>query len=90
LADIILKTGIRILQAALSGEEGHRKMVDPTVLATSTKESLSRVISIATKCVSSESSTRPSVEDVLWNLQYSAQLQATADGDQRFNSPARP
>lgn len=74
--------------AALSSEEGQRKMVDPTVLSTCTKESLSTVISIATKCVSSESSTRPSLEDVLWNLQYAAQLQATADGDQRFNSPA--
>lgn len=75
--------------AQLSSEEGQRKMVDPTVLSTSTKDSLSTVISIATKCVSTESSTRPSFEDVLWNLQYAYQLQATADGDQRFNSPAR-
>lgn len=75
--------------ASLGSEEGQRRVVDPVVLSTSSKDSLSTVISIAIKCVSSESSTRPSFEDVLWNLQYAAQLQATADGDQRFNSPVR-
>ncbi|KNA19949.1 hypothetical protein SOVF_056750 [Spinacia oleracea] len=73
--------------AALSSEEGQRRVVDPIVLSTSTKESLATVISITNKCVSSETSTRPSFEDVLWNLQYAAQVQATADGDQRFASP---
>lgn len=34
------------------------------------------------KCISPDAS-RPSFEDILWNLQYAAQVQATADGDQR-------
>ncbi|KMS99194.1 hypothetical protein BVRB_2g047090 [Beta vulgaris subsp. vulgaris] len=74
--------------ASFASEEGQRRILDPIVLSTSTKESLLTVISITNKCVSSESSTRPSFEDVLWNLQYAAQVQATADGDQKFGSPA--
>ncbi|CAA2967334.1 probable inactive leucine-rich repeat receptor kinase At3g03770 [Olea europaea subsp. europaea] len=64
--------------------DGQRRIVDPTVLASCSQESLSIIISIANKCISPESSTRPSFEDVLWNLQYAAQVQATADGEQRF------
>ncbi|XP_074583566.1 putative inactive leucine-rich repeat receptor-like protein kinase At3g03770 isoform X2 [Curcuma longa] len=57
------------------------RILDP-VLASSSQESLSIVISITTKCLSQESS-RPSIEDVLWNLQYAAQVQATSDGEQK-------
>ncbi|XP_057459680.1 probable inactive leucine-rich repeat receptor-like protein kinase At3g03770 [Actinidia eriantha] len=68
---------------SFDSQEGRRRIADPLVLATSSQESLSIVISITNKCISSDSSTRPSFEDVLWNLQYAAQVQATADGDQR-------
>ncbi|XP_074579540.1 putative inactive leucine-rich repeat receptor-like protein kinase At3g03770 [Curcuma longa] len=57
-----------------------RGSLDPAVVSSS-QESLSIMISITTKCLSQESS-RPSIEDVLWNLQYAAQVQAAADGDQ--------
>lgn len=53
--------------------------MDPIVLTSSCQESLSIAISITTKCISPEISSRPSFEDVLWNLQYAAQVQATAD-----------
>ncbi|XP_021775921.1 probable inactive leucine-rich repeat receptor-like protein kinase At3g03770 isoform X1 [Chenopodium quinoa] len=76
--------------ASFGSEEGQRRVIDPIVLSTSSKESLTTVISITNKCVSSESSTRPSFEDVLWNLQYAAQVQATADGDQKIGSMAQP
>ncbi|KAL2492266.1 Leucine-rich repeat protein kinase family protein [Abeliophyllum distichum] len=69
---------------SLGTPDSQRRIVDPTVLASSSQESLSIVTSIANKCISPESSTRPSFEDVLWNLQYAAQVQATADGDQKF------
>ncbi|XP_058093933.1 probable inactive leucine-rich repeat receptor-like protein kinase At3g03770 [Magnolia sinica] len=71
------------MAASLSGHDGRKRVIDPIVLATSARESLSIVISITNKCISPESSTRPSIEDVLWNLQYAAQVQATADSDQR-------
>lgn len=59
-----------------------RRILDQVVVASSSQESLSIVLSLTTKCLSLESSL-PSVEDVLWNLQYAAQVQATADGEQR-------
>ncbi|KAM3364082.1 putative inactive leucine-rich repeat receptor-like protein kinase [Capsicum galapagoense] len=69
--------------ASFGSQDGRRRIVDPVVLSTSSNESLSIVISITNKCISTESSTRPSFEDVLWNLQYAAQVQATADADQK-------
>ncbi|XP_055805570.1 probable inactive leucine-rich repeat receptor-like protein kinase At3g03770 isoform X2 [Solanum dulcamara] len=72
--------------ASFGSQDGRRRIVDPIVLTTSSNESLSIVISITNKCISTESSTRPSFEDVLWNLQYAAQVQATADADQKSES----
>ncbi|CAN4079116.1 unnamed protein product [Withania somnifera] len=72
--------------ASFGSQDGRRRIVDPVVLTTSSQESLSIVISITNKCISLESSTRPSFEDVLWNLQYAAQVQATADAEQKSDS----
>ncbi|KAJ8747966.1 hypothetical protein K2173_007853 [Erythroxylum novogranatense] len=69
--------------ASCNTPESRRKLVDPLVLQTSSQDSLSIVITIATKCVCSESWNRPSFEDILWNLQYAAQVQGTTDGEQR-------
>ncbi|KAJ8748110.1 hypothetical protein K2173_012881 [Erythroxylum novogranatense] len=69
--------------ASCNTPETRRKVVDPLVLQTSSQDSLSIVITIATNCVCSESWNRPSFEDILWNLQYAAQVQGTTDGEQR-------
>ncbi|KAJ4974485.1 hypothetical protein NE237_007659 [Protea cynaroides] len=60
--------------ASFGNQEGLRRIVDRIVLTTCSQESLSIVISIANNCISSESMSRPSFEDVLWNLQYATQL----------------
>ncbi|KAL3526165.1 hypothetical protein ACH5RR_014537 [Cinchona calisaya] len=70
---------------SFSSQDGRRNIVDPIVLTTSSQESLSIVISLTNKCISPDSS-RPSFEDVLWNLQYAAQVQATADADQKSDT----
>ncbi|KAL0377312.1 UNVERIFIED_CONTAM: putative inactive leucine-rich repeat receptor-like protein kinase [Sesamum radiatum] len=75
---------------SFNSQDGRLKIVDPIVLTTSSQESLSIVISITNKCISPESSNRPSFEDVLWNLQYAAQVQATADADQKSETTSRP
>ncbi|KAJ4878556.1 Leucine-rich repeat protein kinase family protein [Raphanus sativus] len=67
--------------ASLESEEGRRRMVNPTVQATCRNGSLIRVITLMNKCVSPESLSRPSFEDILWNLQYASQLQSE-DGEQ--------
>ncbi|KAK6117485.1 hypothetical protein DH2020_048763 [Rehmannia glutinosa] len=71
---------------SFSSEDGRKKMVDPIVLSSSSQESLSIVISITNKCISHED--RPSFEDVLWNLQYAAQVQATFDADDQKSDTA--
>lgn len=71
--------------ATLNSQEGRKQLVEPIVLATCSQQSLSIVISIMNKCISPEAS-RPSFEDILWNLQYAVQVQATADGDNRYDT----
>ncbi|KAL3629105.1 hypothetical protein CASFOL_026327 [Castilleja foliolosa] len=78
------------MTSSFSSQDGRRKIVDPIVLTTSSQESLSTVISITNKCVSPEWSSRPSFEDVLWNLKYAAQVQATFDdADQKSETGSR-
>lgn len=74
------------MQASFGSQDGRRRIVDPVVLTTCSQESLSIAISITNKCLSSEPSSRPSFEDVLWNLQYAAQVQATSDADHKSDS----
>ncbi|RWW11375.1 hypothetical protein GW17_00025020 [Ensete ventricosum] len=74
---------VSCLQAMLlTGQTEQTCILDPVVLASASQDSISIVISITSKCLYEESS-RPSVEDVLWNLQYAAQVQAMADGDRK-------
>ncbi|KAL6960446.1 hypothetical protein U1Q18_038211 [Sarracenia purpurea var. burkii] len=75
--------------ASFDSQDSRRRIVDPIVLATSTQESLSIVISITNKCISPESSTRPSFEDVLWNLQYASQVQTATDSDQKSDATSQ-
>ncbi|KAK9012440.1 hypothetical protein V6N11_040493 [Hibiscus sabdariffa] len=72
--------------ASFGSQDGRKRIVDPTVLTTSSQESLSIVVSITGKCIRPEPSSRPSFADVLWNLQYAAQVQAAADADQKSDS----
>lgn len=77
--------------ATSSGNQDKLKLiVDPLVLSTANLESLSISISLTNKCVSPDPSHRPSMEDILWNLQYAAQLQASADGDQTSDVASQP
>ncbi|KAL4012391.1 hypothetical protein IC575_029493 [Cucumis melo] len=73
---------------SLNSQDGRRRLIDPTILATCTQESLSTIISLMNKCISPEMS-RPSMEDVLWNLQYANQVQDARDGDQRYSSASQ-
>ncbi|KAJ6760890.1 hypothetical protein OIU79_025686 [Salix purpurea] len=68
--------------ASCSSQEGRQKLLNPIVLATCSQESLSIVITITNKCICSESWSRPSFEDILWNLQYAVQVQGTEGGEQ--------
>ncbi|CAM8910685.1 unnamed protein product [Rhodiola kirilowii] len=65
-----------ILQVSLkSDDKARRSIVDPAIHKEPTDESLRTFISICVKCLSIEPEIRPSVEDVLWNLQFAAQIE---------------
>uniref|UniRef100_M4CX26 Protein kinase domain-containing protein n=1 Tax=Brassica campestris TaxID=3711 RepID=M4CX26_BRACM len=74
------------LETSFESQDGRQKIVSPTVLTTSSQESLAIAISIANKCVLLEPSARPSFEDVLWNLQYAAQMQSAADAERKSDT----
>nr|XP_043617611.1 probable inactive leucine-rich repeat receptor-like protein kinase At3g03770 isoform X2 [Erigeron canadensis] len=53
---------------SFGSQDGRQRIVDPVVLTTSSQESLSIVISITNKCISSDAGNRSLFEDVLLNL----------------------
>ncbi|KAL6880599.1 hypothetical protein ACP4OV_012164 [Aristida adscensionis] len=82
------------LQSALTAEgPGRRRvLVDQAVSKACSDESLRTVMEICLRCLAKEAAQRPSVEDVLWNLQFAAQVQDDWRGDSRSSeeSPLSP
>lgn len=65
----------------MSNQDTRSNIVDPAIVNTCVEESLQIVVEIAGKCLSKEPASRPSMEDVIWNLQYAAQVQDTTGSD---------
>lgn len=55
-----------------------RDLTDPCIRGTFAYESLKTMVQIAVNCLDKEPSRRPSIEDVLWHMQYSIQVQEGA------------
>ncbi|XP_039060173.1 probable inactive leucine-rich repeat receptor-like protein kinase At3g03770 [Hibiscus syriacus] len=56
-------------------DAARRSIVDPTIIKECSAESLKTVLEICLRCLSDEPTGRPSIDDVLWTLQFAAQLQ---------------
>ena len=54
------------------------KIVDARIAGTIGEESLKKFVEAAEKCLAEDGADRPSMGDVLWNLEYSLQLQEAA------------
>ncbi|KAA8533008.1 hypothetical protein F0562_032875 [Nyssa sinensis] len=52
-----------------------RGLIDPSIRGTFAFDSLKTAVQITINCLSKDSSKRPSIEDVLWHMQYSLQVQ---------------
>ncbi|XP_071736485.1 probable LRR receptor-like serine/threonine-protein kinase At1g14390 isoform X2 [Rutidosis leptorrhynchoides] len=52
-----------------------KEVADPSLRGTFAYESLTTAVQIAINCLNEDVSARPSIEDVLWNMQYSVQVQ---------------
>ncbi|XP_016476293.1 putative inactive leucine-rich repeat receptor-like protein kinase At3g03770 [Nicotiana tabacum] len=65
-----------ILKVSLTADEiARRNIIDPAVQKECSDGSLRTLIELCIRCLSDEPSQRPSVEDLIWNLQFSAQVQ---------------
>ncbi|KAG5106349.1 hypothetical protein JHK82_043319 [Glycine max] len=67
---------MRQLQASLGAdEEGRRSVVDPAFRKAWLDQSLKTMMEIYVRCLVKELADRPSIEYVLWNLQFASQVQ---------------
>lgn len=69
-----------------------KSLVDPAVRNTCSGESVKTMIEICCRCLLKDPAERPSIEDVLWNLQFAAQVQDAWRGDSQSSesSPISP
>uniref|UniRef100_A0A5B7C655 Protein kinase domain-containing protein n=1 Tax=Davidia involucrata TaxID=16924 RepID=A0A5B7C655_DAVIN len=67
-----------LLQVSLTADDvARRSIVDPAIHKECSDDSLKILMEICVRCLSSEPTDRPSVEDVLWNFQFAAQVQGS-------------
>ncbi|XAR63579.1 Non-specific serine/threonine protein kinase [Bertholletia excelsa] len=65
-----------LLQVSLATDDmGRRSIVDPAVHKECSDESVKTLMELCVRCLSSKPRDRPSIEDVIWNLQFGAQVQ---------------
>lgn len=81
------------LQTSLGADEdARRSIVDPAIRKACLEQSLKTMTEICVRCMIKEPAERPSIEDVLWNLQFAAQVQDAWRGDSQSSegSPGSP
>lgn len=83
------------LQASLAADEtARRSTVAEEIRSTCSDESLKTMMEICSRCLLKDPSLRPSIEDVLWNLQFASQVQDAWQGVDceagRASSPVSP
>lgn len=50
-------------------------LADPAIRGSFALNSLRTVVEVSLSCISKDPKQRPSIDDILWNLQYSVQVQ---------------
>ncbi|XP_027922379.1 probable inactive leucine-rich repeat receptor-like protein kinase At3g03770 [Vigna unguiculata] len=80
-----------LLQASITADgEARRSIIDPEVRKVCLDQSLKTVMEICVRCLVKEPAERPSIEDVLWNLQFATQVQDAWVGDSQSSSDGSP
>ncbi|GMP98300.1 hypothetical protein CsSME_00046246 [Camellia sinensis var. sinensis] len=70
------------LQRIIAADDAARRgIVDPAIQNAYSDESLKTMMEICIRCLLKDPEVRPSIEDVLWNLQFAAQVQDAWRGD---------
>ncbi|KAJ3692034.1 hypothetical protein LUZ60_012384 [Juncus effusus] len=65
----------QIQKGLTEGKEKLKAIADPSIVGTFAIESLRIFTEITLNCLSLNAKDRPSIDDILWNLQYSVQVQ---------------
>lgn len=77
--DINLLLIVAQLKVSMTVDDvARRNIVDPAINKECSDESLKIMMEICTRCLSKQPSDRPSVDDVLWNLQFAAQVRESS------------
>ncbi|XP_072965510.1 probable LRR receptor-like serine/threonine-protein kinase At1g14390 [Typha angustifolia] len=66
---------VQLQKSLIDGSEKLKGMTDPSIRGTFAVDSLRTAVEITLNCVSKNPQERPSIDDVLWHLQYSVQVQ---------------
>lgn len=74
---------LQLLWAMAEEDRARRSFVDPAVSKSCSEDSLRTVMEICLRCIAKEAAHRPSVEDVIWNLQFATQVQDDWEGEIR-------
>ncbi|XVF42603.1 hypothetical protein PTKIN_Ptkin01aG0377300 [Pterospermum kingtungense] len=79
------------LQAIIATDDATRRSIaDPAVQTSSSDQSLKTMMEVCVRCLLKNPEERPSVEDVLWNLQFAAQVQDASRGDSQSSEGSPP
>lgn len=82
---------MRQLQASIAAnDEARRCIIDPAIRKACLDQSLKTMMEICVRCLLKEPADRPSIEDVLWNLQFAAQVQDAWRGGDSQSSDSSP
>ncbi|CAA3001650.1 probable inactive leucine-rich repeat receptor kinase At3g03770 [Olea europaea subsp. europaea] len=71
----------QLLSSIIADDKLRESVVDPVINRSGSDESLKTMIKICCSCLNNDPVDRPSIEDVLWNLQFASQVQDASRGD---------
>ena len=77
----MLSTILQMRVSITTDDTGRRSIIDQAVHKQCSDESLKTMMEICVRCLSNEPTDRPSIEDILWTLQFAAQVQDSGRGD---------
>lgn len=72
---------VQLQRVITADNEARRSAVDPAIHNGCADESVKTMMEICIRCLVKDPVDRPSIEDVLWNLQFAAQVQDAWHGD---------
>lgn len=87
---VIMMMMMQLQASIISDDEARRSIIDSSIRNTCLDQSLKTMMEICVRCLVKEMEERPSIEDVLWNLQFASQVQDAWRGGESLSSDSSP